>query len=379
MHVVHFDGHGVYDARQGLGYLALENERHSLDLVDADRLGNLLAAVRHPADGAQRLPERPAGKEQPLRPVAARLIRAGVGSVLAMNYTVLVAATRRFAGGFYGALVQGRTVGQAVDEGRRALMADEERYRFTWRNAKGELVEQALHLRDWFLPALYQQADDPVVFASPHVGPDCTGERPVMNWPYRRRSLAPSPPPSPIPTPPAACPPTRCTAFTAARGRLLRLERALAERRWWCCTASAAWARRPWPRRRAAGSTAPGASPAARRSSPSSTAGRSRQFCSWVGQAVSGEANWGLGNPELRKTRGGRGRSPGGRRGEATRWRVGQLLRERPALVILDNFESVLGRDALMPPEELKAVLDAVWSWADGAAASAGRSALPAC
>lgn len=46
--------------------------------------------------------------------------------------------------------------------------------------------------------------------------------------------------------------------------------------------------------------------------------------------------------------------------------RVSRLLQEKPALVILDNFESVLGRSPLMPAEELKAVLDAVWLWANG-------------
>ncbi|MGH7595143.1 MAG: hypothetical protein ACREOI_02275 [bacterium] len=35
IHVVHFDGHGVYDARLGLGYLLFENDTHHQDLVDA--------------------------------------------------------------------------------------------------------------------------------------------------------------------------------------------------------------------------------------------------------------------------------------------------------------------------------------------------------
>jgi hypothetical protein len=43
--------------------------------------------------------------------------------------------------------------------------------------------------------------------------------------------------------------------------------------------------------------------------------------------------------------------------------RVGELLRERPALLILDNFESALGSAPLLPAEELRAVLDAVWGW----------------
>lgn len=42
VHVVHFDGHGVYDAHLGLGYLLFENEKHASDRVDANRLGTLL-------------------------------------------------------------------------------------------------------------------------------------------------------------------------------------------------------------------------------------------------------------------------------------------------------------------------------------------------
>ncbi|NUM64822.1 tetratricopeptide repeat protein [candidate division KSB1 bacterium] len=73
--------------------------------------------------------------------------------------------------------------------------------------------------------------------------------------------------------------------------------------------------------------------------------GSLQQLCSWVGQAVSGDPDFviGDGDPVAR---------------------IARLLQEKPALVILDNFESVLGRSPLMPAEELKAVLDAVCLWA---------------
>ncbi|MDV7393786.1 hypothetical protein RZS08_20580, partial [Arthrospira platensis SPKY1] len=70
------------------------------------------------------------------------------------------------------------------------------------------------------------------------------------------------------------------------------------------------------------------------------------QLCSWVGQTLSGDPDWvihGDGDPVER---------------------VGELLAAKPALLILDNFESVLGRDPLMPAEELQAVLNAVYRWA---------------
>ena len=107
VHIVHFDGHGVYDARLGLGYLLFENDKHQEDQVDALRLGNLLNQC---GVSLMLLSACQSGKQEETNPyasVAARLIRSGVGSVLAMNYSVLVSATRRFVEAFYGALADG--------------------------------------------------------------------------------------------------------------------------------------------------------------------------------------------------------------------------------------------------------------------------------
>jgi hypothetical protein len=70
------------------------------------------------------------------------------------------------------------------------------------------------------------------------------------------------------------------------------------------------------------------------------------QLCSWVGQALSSDPDFAIGQGDPVE-------------------RIARLLAAQPALIILDNFESVLGREPLMPPEELKAVLDAVWTWAN--------------
>ncbi len=56
--------------------------------------------------------------------------------------------------------------------------------------------------------------------------------------------------------------------------------------------------------------------------------GSLEQICSWVGQAISGDPDWVIhGEGDMAA-------------------RVGQLLAAQPALLILDNFESLLGRDA---------------------------------
>ncbi|MBI5650344.1 MAG: CHAT domain-containing protein [Chloroflexi bacterium] len=166
VHVVHFDGHGVYDQSIGLGYLLFEDDAHKSDRVDANRLGTLLFNCGVPLIALNACQSAAQKDANPYASVAARLIRAGVGNVLAMNYSVLVVAAQKFVGAFYGGLVDGLTIGQAVDVGRRKLHADENRHTLIRTNARGDQIEETTQLRDWFLPALYQQSVDPVVFAS---------------------------------------------------------------------------------------------------------------------------------------------------------------------------------------------------------------------
>ncbi|MDQ2996972.1 MAG: CHAT domain-containing protein, partial [Chloroflexota bacterium] len=90
VHVMHFDGHGVYDADMGLGYLLFENDKHASDRVDANRLGTLLNQCGVPLMVLNACQSAAQQESNPYASVAARLIRAGIGSVLAMNYSVLV-------------------------------------------------------------------------------------------------------------------------------------------------------------------------------------------------------------------------------------------------------------------------------------------------
>ena len=50
-----------------------------------------------------------------LRASRRNLIEAGVGSVLAMNYSVLVPTTRKFSVAFYPWLAQGQTISVATE------------------------------------------------------------------------------------------------------------------------------------------------------------------------------------------------------------------------------------------------------------------------
>jgi tetratricopeptide (TPR) repeat protein len=155
--VVHFDGHGLYDRRQGLGGLcfeALDGERpdeRPLDLVYADKLAGLFRRHRIPLvflDACQTAVEA-----TPTASVAAKLLDEGVTSVVAMSHSVLVETARRFVAAFYTELAAGARVGRAMLAGQQALFADARRGKIL---GAGELK-----LRDWFVPVLYQEEQDP--------------------------------------------------------------------------------------------------------------------------------------------------------------------------------------------------------------------------
>jgi tetratricopeptide (TPR) repeat protein len=157
--VVHFDGHGIYDRKYGLGGLCFEDPRDSaklhnrrMALVHADELAALLRDFRIPLvflDACQSAQT----EADPTASVAARLLEEGVTSVVAISHSVLVETARRFVEAFYGELACGARVGQAMLAGQQALSAD------PWRGKLPGVGE--LQLQDWFVPVLYQEAHDP--------------------------------------------------------------------------------------------------------------------------------------------------------------------------------------------------------------------------
>ncbi|TKJ36587.1 hypothetical protein CEE37_15010 [candidate division LCP-89 bacterium B3_LCP] len=332
VHVVHFDGHGVYNVGKGLGYLLFEDDEHKKDLIDASQLGTLLTNCGVPLMVLSACQSAKQEEANPYASVAARLIRAGVGSVLAMNYSVLVTAATKFVEAFYGSLVKGLSVGQSVDEGRYALHSDERRYTITRHTEDGDLVEETVKLRDWHLPALYQQATDPVVFKS------------------RKGAKRSEPKPKPLALTDhrvaGGLPKEPLHGFHGRAQELHKIQRALAERNVVVLhgfggigkTALAAEAGRWFYRT--------GRFPGGAAFVSFEHGGSLQQLCSWVGQAVSNDPNFAIGEGDPVE-------------------RVADVLKENPALIILDNFESVLGKDPMMPPDELEEILDAVWKWAE--------------
>ncbi len=177
--IVHFDGHGVFDASgtlagkagesahlkgegKNMGYLLFEAADGHKDLVSAERLGELLnqqglglvvlSACQSAMYGQESQEE---GETGAIGSVAARLTQTGVPSVLAMSYSVLVKTTEMLFGAFYGELVRGKGIGESLDNARRSLMVNQDR----GERSRGQ-ERIVMRLEDWFVPTLYQSGAD---------------------------------------------------------------------------------------------------------------------------------------------------------------------------------------------------------------------------
>ncbi len=168
-HVIHFDGHGVYDREHGLGALCFEDpkdaqklERRASELIYASppkegdagggkSLADLVRDYRIPLVFLEAC-QTATTEDVPTASVAATLLDEGVASIVAMSHSVLVETARRFVKAFYGELAAGRRVGTAMLAGQQALYGD------TYR---GKLMGAGdFRLQDWFVPVLYQEEQD---------------------------------------------------------------------------------------------------------------------------------------------------------------------------------------------------------------------------
>jgi tetratricopeptide (TPR) repeat protein len=139
--------------------------------VPADRLGNLLMKYQIALAVLEACRSATVGEAAVFRSVAPRLIQAGVGSVLSMGHAVHVEATRILLDRFYRELVRGATIGQAVAQGRSALVSANARW------LEYQPGGRTITLEDWFLPHLYQRGPD-----EPLLPPEAAARQPVRQY-----------------------------------------------------------------------------------------------------------------------------------------------------------------------------------------------------
>jgi len=184
-HVFHFDGHGTYADLGGsagfggvnrntfaaqrpgsCGYLLFENPRQeeNIELVDGTSLGNLLREAEVPIlvlnacrSAYAQSPNEPASAEDAKQMDAHSRIRAfgslaqevmhsGLAGVVAMRYVVYVVTAAQFVAELYDALVQGRTLEEAVNLGRKHLHDQPQR----------EIAFRERELLDWSVPVVFE-------------------------------------------------------------------------------------------------------------------------------------------------------------------------------------------------------------------------------
>ncbi|MCM3689049.1 CHAT domain-containing protein [Kocuria rosea] len=147
-HVLHFIGHGDFDAEGDEGVLALENASGRAHHVEASRFADLL----HEASPMPRLmvlnscKSGQAGTTDLFSGTASALVRGGVSAVVAMQFEITDPAAAAFARGFYSAIAVGRPVDQAVRSGRVSILG-----------LNG-------HTLEWATPVLYVRGQDTRLF-----------------------------------------------------------------------------------------------------------------------------------------------------------------------------------------------------------------------
>jgi len=221
IHILHFDGHGTFDDApapvdgqrlQGgaQGKLAFEDDDGKCDLVEAERLAQLLQdsgvrlAVLTTCQSAQ------GAADDLFSSVAARLIRSGVDGVVAMSASVLVASAAKYVEAFYRKLAAGDPVTLAHERARQALHDDPRRH---WHQRHRDKAGAPIKLKDWWLPHFYLQR--PLAFGVAFGVPPSGGTSRNPN----------QPPEGGTPNATADLPPAPLYGFTGRARELQQIER----------------------------------------------------------------------------------------------------------------------------------------------------------
>jgi len=187
-HVVHFDGHGIYQDRHGFLVFEDPEARGKSELVGGPALGALLArtgvpvlamnacrsahadllaepATVPPETGGPGTPAAERDAQQRIRAygsLAEEVMDGGVAGVVAMRYNVYVDTAAQFIGSVYAGLLAGRELGAAVSLARRQLAAGP---------VPGSLLlsadAQPPSVQDWLVPVVYEAAPVALPTADP--------------------------------------------------------------------------------------------------------------------------------------------------------------------------------------------------------------------
>lgn len=175
-HVLHFVGHGAFDADYGAGVLAFENDEGTAEILSGEDLGVLLhdhlplrLVVLNACEGAR------SDLADPFCGTAQRIVQQGIPAVVAMQFEVTDQAAIALAHEFYGAISDGYGVESALGEARKAVRAS---------------VSES----EWMTPVLYLRASDGRLFdvQPAHGRPPSTQRPPVVPQPVSEPVIEPA-------------------------------------------------------------------------------------------------------------------------------------------------------------------------------------------
>ena len=148
-HALHFDGHGVFPGDQQQGVLVFESDSQPQRLVTGGELGQLLTEHRLPLVILNACQSGTTQAQATYPTIGNQLLKAGVGAVVAMAYSVYVCSAADFMTRFYERLADGQEVARAVHAGRADLFASKLRF-----SPLGPLP-----LADWIVPVLFEAGE----------------------------------------------------------------------------------------------------------------------------------------------------------------------------------------------------------------------------
>lgn len=165
VHVLHYIGHGGYDAARQEGVLVMVGEEGRGRKVEASRLGTILndhdqlrLVVLNACEGSR------SGIEDPFSGVAAEIARRGAPAVIAMQFEISDEAAKAFSHAFYVSIANRYPVDAAVASARKAMFA------------AGDNIE-------WATPVLYLRSTDGVLFDLKGTPPKPVPPRPKVEPP----------------------------------------------------------------------------------------------------------------------------------------------------------------------------------------------------
>lgn len=171
VHVLHFVGHGWFDAATDAGGLVMEDGNRRGWRMPAAAWGVLLQGHRalrlvflNACQGAE------TADDDAFRGTAQHLVRQGVPAVVAMQFAITDRAAVHLSGAFYEALADGYPIDAALTEARRALFIG------------GSLVE-------WGTPVLFSRSPDNQLLPPLPARPSATPEQAEARLDYEPETV----------------------------------------------------------------------------------------------------------------------------------------------------------------------------------------------